>query len=136
MKSTLTSFLVSMLFLITSCKKDKDSGLEHVSGDYIVYKLIVEDPDEGPLEYPVPSADGNHSKAVIKANKDSSMSVRILVFNQQNDTLDEISWTARAVKIGNGDLRIMDGNDWLGTFVEDNEVELYPDSKSTLYAKK
>jgi hypothetical protein len=136
MKLALTSFLAFTLLALTSCKKDKASGLEKISGNYIVYKLIVEDPDDGPLEYPVPSPDGNHSTAIIKANSDSTMSLHLVIFDKQNDTLEQETWTGRAVKVSNGDLRFMDGNDWMGTFVDDNEVEIYPDSKTTLYARK
>jgi hypothetical protein len=135
MKLTLTSLFAILLLMVVSCKKDKESGLA-VSGDYKVYRLVIEDPNDGPLEYPVPSPDGNYSKAVVKGNADSSMSVDIFVFNKQNAPLDTVSMTGRLKKISNGDLRFVNGNNWLGTFLPNNEVELYPDAVSTLYAKK
>ena len=125
-----------LLLIAVSCKKENDSNLEKISGDYKVYQLVIEDPNDGPQVTPVPAADGSYSKAVVKANNDSSMTVKIYYFSKQNDTLNKESLTGRVVKNTNGDLRFMSGNNWLGTFGKDADVELYPDAKRTLYARK
>jgi hypothetical protein len=138
MKITLTSLSVFLLLMAVSCKKDNDnaSNLDSMSGDYNVYRLVVEDPDDGPLTYPVPTPEGNTSKAVVKANKDSSMTVKIYVFSKQKDTLSMVSMSGRVAKAANGDLRFINGNNWQGTFLKNAEVELYPDATSTVYARK
>jgi hypothetical protein len=135
MKSTLTSYFVFLLVVVASCKKDDDSGQLAISGNYTVYRIIVEDPDDGPQESQVPLPNGDYIKAEIKANKDSSMSVKVIYLNQQNVKTDEVTLTGRAKKIGNS-LRFMDGNNWLGTFLDNAEVELYPDGTTALYARK
>jgi hypothetical protein len=136
MKFALTSLFAFILLIVASCKKENDSDLGKMNGDYNVYRLIIEDPNDGPLEYPVPAPNGDYSKAVVKANNDSTMSVKIYYFNNKKDTLDRVSLTGRVTKASNGDLRFVNGNNWLGTFGKNAEVELYPNATSTLYAKK
>lgn len=135
MKSALTSLLVVVLFIIAGCKKDKDAGPLSISGEYKVYRVIIEDPDDGPQETPVPLPNGDHSTAIVTANADSSMSVKVVYLNKDNVTIDEVTLTGQAKKIGNS-LRFVDGNNWLGTFLDNAEVELYPDGVTTLYARK
>jgi hypothetical protein len=135
MKSALTSLFLVVHFIIAGCKKDKDQGPLSISGEYKVYRLIIEDPDDGPQESPVPLPNGNYSKVIVTANADSSMSVKLIHLNKDNEAITELTLDGRAKKIGNS-LRFMDGNNWLGTFLEKDEMELYPDGVTTLYARK
>ena len=137
MKITLAG-IFALLFLAVSCKKDNDSNsnLDAINGSYKVYKMVIEDPNDGPLEYPVPRTDGSYSKFTVTASKDSSTSVKIYYFNKQNDTTNKATLSGRVKKDANGDLRFVNGNTWLGTFIKNAEVELYADAKTTLYARK
>ena len=136
MKSILTSLLFAVLFIAVSCKKDKESGVAQLNGDYNIYLKIVEDPNDGPIEYPMPSADGGHGKLVVKANQDSSMSVNILQFNKNNDTLSKTTITGRVKTLTNGDLRFVNGSNWLGTFGKNNELEVYASATITWFGRK
>ena len=136
MKSTLTSLFVVLLLIAVSCTKDKESGVAQLNGDYNIYLKVVEDPNDGPIEYPMPSADGNHGKLVVKANQDSSMSVNILQFNKNNDTLSKSTMTGRVKTLANGDLRFVNGNNWLGTIGKNNELEVYVSATTTWFGRK
>lgn len=100
MKSLLSTSLVLLVLLGTSCKKEGTAKLNKISGDYIMYEW--ESSSTG-IEA-LPNKDGEHGKIVITLQNDSIGTAQVLVYDKDNKVGVDEKVDFKAGKDADGDV--------------------------------